>query len=62
MGVGAKDSVFFKGLGHWQFDQAPMSIWATQVVFGELLFGVGKCKGGRMDLGRVEIEWDLGAL
>lgn len=57
MGVeGRKDLVFFKGLGQWQIDQAPMSIWATQIVFGGFLFGGGKCKGRRMGLGRVEIE------
>lgn len=43
-GVG-KESL--EGAGQREFDQSPMSIWATQVVLGYFLFFLGGGSGGR---------------
>lgn len=59
-----KDSVFFKGLGHQEFDHAPGSTWATQIGLDVFSFleGMGWHKGGSVDLGTMGIKCDWGAL
>ena len=39
-----KDSVIFKRLAHWGFDDAEMSIWTTHIILGVYLRVGGKCR------------------
>ena len=39
-----KDSVIFKHLAHWGFDDAEMSIWKTHIILGVYLRVRGKCR------------------
>lgn len=48
-----KESVFLNGNGHWEFEQASVSIWAAQIGHRLIFFGGGRSgkTGSVCDLG-----------
>lgn len=46
--------------GHWEFDYAPVNIWATQIRCGEVFWGGHK--GQRVDLGGMVSKCDQNKL